>query len=143
MFTIKTHNPHKPEKLKFGFYVLNKGMNAGKPNHEPFRNSFVVLCNDFDTQNKLFWACHALHLNDRFRPYLHGSCVQTIFKADVRKLLTEAFAKLDGRGAQLLKTIKHIGTLHQLAKATEMKHALIQEAKGALLAEIFIKTRRP
>ena len=139
MFTIKTYNPHKPEKLKHGFYVLNKGMNAGKPNHEPYRNSFVIMCDNYAEQTKLYWACQALHLNHRFRPYLHGSCQQTIFIDDVRKVLSEAYRKVNGRNIQLMKTIKHINTLQELARVTEQKHELLVEAKGALLAEIFIK----
>jgi len=138
MFTIKTYNPQAREKMKFGFYVLNKGMNAGKPHYEPFRNSFAIMCNDLNEQTKLYWACKALHLNGRFRPHLHGTAVQTICIDDVHKVLAEAYYRVNGK-AGLLQTIKHVNTLEELARVTDQKRSLIKEAQGALLAEFFIR----
>lgn len=143
MFTIKTHNPNARENFKHGFYVLNKGMNAGKPSYEPFRNSFAIVCQSYDEQTKLYWACRALHLNRRFYPYLHGTAVQTIRMDDVHRVLAEAYYKVNGRHIGLLKTIKQVNTLEELARVTDQKRALIKEAQGALLAEIFIKDVQP
>ena len=57
-FIIKTHKKGiiytKPH-----LFLLNKGMNSGKPQKEPFTNSFVIIFeneSDFDTINLTAYA---------------------------------------------------------------------------------------
>ena len=69
---IKTHkkdvqygNPH--------FFVLNKGLNSGKPQKETFANSFVVIFqNEQDCEN-YFHVAYSLWLSKFWHQYLVGN----------------------------------------------------------------------
>ena len=58
-FIVKTHKKdtiyNKPH-----FFVLNKGMNSGKPQNEPFTNSFVVIFDSEADSENIFWIAYSL-----------------------------------------------------------------------------------
>ncbi|WP_282123359.1 DUF6943 family protein [Algibacter mikhailovii] len=85
-FEIKTHRPgvtyNKPH-----FYILNKGLNSGKPSLTPFTNSFVILTNDLD-QDNLFSLCWVLFQSGKYRSLLRGSVIEFVVITEVKKLIT-------------------------------------------------------
>jgi hypothetical protein len=83
-FIIKTHRtgtiytqPH--------LFILNKGMNSGKPQKEPFTNSFVIIFeneDDFDTINL---TTYALWKTKFWHQFLRGSVIPFLSLYDIRK----------------------------------------------------------
>ncbi len=83
-FSIKTHRKDaiysKPH-----LFLLNKGMNSGKPQKEPFTNSFVILFeneSDFDLINL---TAFALWKTKFWHPFLCGSVIPFLRLKDIRK----------------------------------------------------------
>ena len=100
-FIIKTHRvgtiytkPH--------LFILNKGMNSGKPQKEPFTNSFVLLFQNEDECESLFFIAYSLWKTKFWHQFLCGSVIPFLRLPDFKKeffkhcradveLLSEAF----------------------------------------------------
>jgi len=88
-YEIKTHrlgriynNPH--------FYILNKGLNSGRPMNEPCPNCFVVTTESEEQRESLFYLCQSLHIGRYFNYYIKGSVIPFITIDDTRKVLNIA-----------------------------------------------------
>lgn len=57
-------NPH--------YFVLNKGLNSGKPQKEPFANSFVIIFSNETDCNNYFHVAYSLWSSKFWKPYLVG-----------------------------------------------------------------------
>ena len=73
-FIIKTHRvgtiytkPH--------LFILNKGMNSGKPQKEPFTNSFVVIFQNEEDCENIYFVAYSLWQTKFWHPYLVGSVI--------------------------------------------------------------------
>lgn len=83
-FIVKTHKKNtiynKPH-----LFLLNKGMNSGKPQKEPFTNSFVIIFdNEKDCEN-MFWITYSLWKSKFWHRNLIGSVIPFLRKVDFIK----------------------------------------------------------
>ena len=73
-FIIKTHqkNTHysKPH-----LFILNKGMNSGKPQKEPFTNSFVIIFQNEEDCENIYFVAYSLWKTKFWHPFLVGSVI--------------------------------------------------------------------
>ena len=73
-FIIKTHQKNtlytKPH-----LFILNKGMNSGKPQREPFTNSFVVIFQNEEDCESLYFVAYSLWKTKFWHPFLVGSVI--------------------------------------------------------------------
>ena len=73
-FIIKTHRVgtiySKPH-----LFLLNKGMNSGKPQKEPFTNSFVVIFQNEEDCESIYFVAYSLWKTKFWHPYLVGSVI--------------------------------------------------------------------
>lgn len=73
-FIIKTHQKNtlytKPH-----LFILNKGMNSGKPQKEPFTNSFVVIFQNEEDCENIYFVAYSLWQTKFWHPYLVGSVI--------------------------------------------------------------------
>lgn len=73
-FIIKTHQKDtfytKPH-----LFILNKGMNSGKPQKEPFVNSFVVIFQNEEDCESIYFVAYSLWKTKFWHPYLVGSVI--------------------------------------------------------------------
>ena len=70
-------------------YVLNKGLNSGKPSFTPFRNSFAVICDTANTTNKIYITLYILQHCRAFDLHLIGSVIPFIRLRDFKTVLQE------------------------------------------------------
>ena len=117
-YIIKSHklgtSYNKPH-----FFILNKGMNSGKPQNEAFTNSFVIIFdNEKDCEN-IFWIAYSLWKSKFWHQHLVGSVISFLRLPDFKK---EFFSK----SAQLMEEyeahIKHVETLKLLAQKEKQFH---------------------
>ena len=73
-FIIKTH---KKDTIytKPHLFLLNKGMNSGKPQKEPFTNSFVVIFQNEEDCESIYFVAYSLWKTKFWHPYLVGSVI--------------------------------------------------------------------
>ncbi|MFC5683262.1 DUF6943 family protein [Flavobacterium sp. GCM10022190] len=58
-FIIKTHQKHTAYSGS-RIFILNKGMNSGKPSKEPFTNSFVIIFDSNEDCENMYWIAYSL-----------------------------------------------------------------------------------
>ena len=87
-FQIKTHQVGRSYP-KPHFFILNKGLNSGKPYTAPVRNSYVVSTETIEQKEALFHLSYMLLEARCFRFYLKGTVIPFICIKDVEKLLVK------------------------------------------------------
>ena len=116
------------------FFILSKGLNAGKPLDKPCPNCFVLFAESEEEKNRLYWLCHGLWQGNFFRPFITGSVIPFIRLDDLKRVLWEALSKVD-----LNEFEKSISVMQGLQKHQEnicKQLELIRQAKKALMYKI-------
>lgn len=109
-FKLTSYNPNTTYP-KIRFYVLNKGLNSGKPLIEPCPNCFVCICISEEEKENLYWIFFALWQSHKFRNELIGSVIPFIRKNETIKLVKAAAIKNENRPevfSQAVKVLKGI-----------------------------------
>ena len=73
-FIIKTHlkdTVYRGNQI----YILNKGMNSGKPQKEPFTNSFVIVFPNEKDAETVYWLAYSLWKSNFWHQFLIGSVI--------------------------------------------------------------------
>ena len=73
-FIIKTHQ-HKTSYKGNQIFILNKGMNSGKPQKEPFTNSFVINFANPEDAETIYWLAYSLWKAHFWHQSLCGSVI--------------------------------------------------------------------
>lgn len=127
---IKTHQPGRNYD-KPHFFILNKGLNSGKPFTAPVRNSFVVFTETIPQKEALFHLSYMLLESKCYRYYLKGSVIPFIYIADVKSVL-EKNSKYFGQKDFETK-IKTLKKVEELELVFQNKLKAIQKVKIAVL----------
>ena len=130
-FEIKTHQPgrtyHKPH-----FFILNKGLNSGKPLEEPCPNCFVITAQSKESRESLFFLCLSLKIGKYFGYYLKGSVIPFICISDAKSVIKIALQNNQkGQWEQKIKKLKKITAFEenlklQLKTISNLKIALLR-----------------
>lgn len=113
-FIIKTHQKNVVYKQPH-IFILNKGLNSGKPQKEPFTNSFVVIFSSEEDLETTYWLAVSLWQSKFWNRYLVGSVIpflrinefQSNFNPKVREMLDDFEAhQRDVKALQLLELKK-------------------------------------
>ena len=83
-FIIKTHT--KDTKYnKPCLFLLNKGLNSGKPQKEPFTNSFVVIFDNQEDLENIYFVAYSLWRAKFWHQFLIGSVIPFLRLFDFEK----------------------------------------------------------
>lgn len=117
-YIIKSHkvdtNYNKPH-----FFILNKGMNSGKPQKEPFTNSFVVIFDNENDCENIFWVAYSLWKSKFWHQHLVGSVISFLRLPDFKK---EFFSKSFQLMEEYESHLKHVEALKLLAQKEKQFH---------------------
>ena len=135
MLKIQTHYPTS-KTLKEKFYMLSKGLNAGRPMENPCPNCFVVSTDTAEEKEFYFWLSYGLWQSGSFREYLVGSVIPFIRIGDARKLLRESADKARAKNGKFEKAIEGLKKMeaHQAIILEQLR--LIKEVKRAVMMEV-------
>jgi hypothetical protein len=117
------------------FFVLNKGLNSGKPLDEPCPNCYVCECTTEEDKEELYRICFALWQSHQFQQQLIGSVILYIRKKEFYNLVRDAFIKAQAKpeffekALILLKTVNK-KDLHFQELAALMKKMKREVARG-------------
>lgn len=134
LFKLKSHRVNEEYK-GFHFFILNKGLNSGKPLNEPCPNCFVCICQSEQEKESLYWIAFALWQGQRFKQFLHGSAIPFIRINDLKNCLKSGIEssnrnnKIFYSGLELLQDITRKDQRHKeiLKTLTKLKHALVRD----------------
>lgn len=117
-FIIKTHQKgtiySKPH-----LFLLNKGMNSGKPQKEPFTNSFVVIFDLEQDCENLYFVAYSLWKTKFWHQFLIGSVIPFLRLSDFKK---EFFIKSKMMMEEHEAHVKHIAALKILEQKEKQFH---------------------
>lgn len=137
-FIIKTHQKntvYKGNKI----FILNKGLNSGKPQKEPFTNSFVIQFPNEEDSETLYWLAYSLWKAKFWHQSLCGSVIPFLrihnFKKDFSAKADEMLQEheLHKRQVQALRLLEE--KEHQLNQNV----VLINEMRKVILNRYFTK----
>ena len=83
-FIIKTHQ-NGIVYQKPCLFILNKGLNSGKPQFEPFTNSFVIIFEKQEDRENLYYVAYSLWRSKFWLQQLVGSVIPFLRKDDFVK----------------------------------------------------------
>ena len=76
-FIIKTHQKDTTYNGN-QIFILNKGMNSGKPSKEAYANSFVILLENKEDTETVYWLAYSLWKSTFWHQSLIGSVIPFI-----------------------------------------------------------------
>ncbi|WP_010136512.1 DUF6943 family protein [Ochrovirga pacifica] len=128
-FEIKTHRVGKTYE-KPHFFILNKGLNSGKPLHNPCPNCFIITTKTEEVKNKLFNLSMMLQIGGFYTYYLKGSVIPFITIKDCSNTLRNglnSMVEVD-KHIQIVEVLQKEQTRlsENLEKIRQMKKAYIQ-----------------
>ena len=131
-FIIKTHRKETVYKAN-RIFILSKGMNSGKPQYQPFTNSFVILFQNQEDAESFFWLAYSLWRAKFWHQSLIGSVIPFLRISDFKK---DFISKVNETLEEHELHKKHIQALRILQKKEDqlMKSiVLINEMKRLIL----------
>ncbi len=89
-FIIKTHRKDT-HYAKPHLFILNKGMNSGKPSKEQFSNSFVVIFQNEEDCENIYWVTFSMWKSKFWHRNLCGSVIPFLRITDfIKEFSTKA-----------------------------------------------------
>lgn len=85
---IKTHKSGKTYNQPH-FFILNKGLNSGKPFKHYVCNSFVFLADDKNERDFYYFMLQGIWELRLLRPYLKGTAIEFVRLGDVIDVLEQ------------------------------------------------------
>jgi len=121
------------------FYMLNKGMNSGKPLNSPCPNCFAVIASNEADLQTLYWLSFALWKGKKFELLLGGSVIPFIRIKDVRNLISENLQHAISNPEGLQKTVKFLQAVELREQQLNENIKLIKELKHSYAHSFFNK----
>ena len=131
-FIIKTHRVgtiySKPH-----LFLLNKGMNSGKPQKTAFTNSFVVIFDLEQDCENLFFIAYSLWQTKFWHQHLVGSVIPFLRLPDFKKEFSTKATSMMQEHEQHQKSIEALKLLELKEKQFHENLHLISDLRRAIL----------
>ncbi|WP_457617557.1 DUF6943 family protein [Lutibacter sp.] len=130
-YKIRTHRNGRTYNLPH-FFILNKGLNSGKPMSQSCPNCFVITTNSELERESLFYLCLSLKIGNYFSYHLKGSVIPFICISDAKKVISTALQNYQEQQWQLkVEKLKKINAFEanlqqQLKTISKLKIALLR-----------------
>ena len=132
-FIIKTHQKDTVYKGN-QIFILNKGMNSGKPQKEPFTNSFVIMFPDEKDAETVYWLAYSLWMSNFWHQFLIGSVIPFLRIADFKKKFDSKVNEMMQDYELHLKQVQALRLLLEKEDQLKQKSFLINEMRRAILS---------
>ena len=131
-FIIKTHQRNAVYKAN-QIFILNKGMNSGKPQKKPFTNSFVVLFQDEEDADTVYWLAYSLWKARFWHQSLVGSVIPFLRIDDFKKKFNSKVNEMLEEHELHKKQIQALRLLEQKENQLHQNIMLINEMRKVIL----------
>ena len=131
-FIIKTHRKDTVYS-KPHLFILNKGMNSGKPQKEQFTNSFVVIFEKEEDCESLFFVAYSLWQTKFWHQFLIGSVIPFLRLPDFKKEFNPKASLMMVEHEQHLKNVEALKLLEKKEKQYKEDIILINDLRLAIL----------
>ena len=124
-FIIQTHrketiykNPH--------LFVLNKGLNSGKPQKTEFTNSFVIIFSNDEDLETVYWIAYSLWKSKFWHQFLCGSVIPFLRINDLKHNFSARVKHFITRPRSTSKRYESVEVAGTKRKTISRKHKLNQ-----------------
>lgn len=131
-FIIKTHRKDTAYS-KPHLFILNKGMNSGKPQKEQFTNSFVVIFEKEEDCESIFFVAYSLWQTKFWHQFLIGSVIPFLRLPDFKKEFNPQASLMMVEHEQHLKNVAALKLLEKKEKQYKEDMNLINDLRKAIL----------
>lgn len=131
-FIIKTHQKntcYKGEQI----FILNKGLNSGKPQKEPFTNSFVIIFSNKEDAETVYWLAYSLWKAKFWHQSLYGSVIPFLRIQDFKKDFSNKVNEMLQDFEQHQKEVKALRLLEQQENHFYQNINLINDIRRVIL----------
>ena len=131
-YIVKTHRKDtiysKPH-----LFILNKGLNSGKPQKEPFTNSFVLIFQNEEDCENIYWVTFSLWKSKFWHQFLIGSVIPFIRLQEFKKELFPRVTEIYKDYEQHKKNIQALRLLESKEKQFQENINLINDLRRTIL----------
>ncbi|MDI6047062.1 DUF6943 family protein [Flavobacterium yafengii] len=131
-FIIKTHQKNAVYKAN-QIFILNKGMNSGKPQKEPFTNSFVVLFQNEEDAETVYWLAYSLWKSKFWYQSLIGSVIPFLRLPDFKNAFYLKASLMMQEHDEHIKNVAALKLLEQKEKQFHENINLINDLRRVIL----------
>lgn len=137
-FIIKSH---KPSTLYMGevIFILNKGMNSGKPLYEPCPNCFVLIFSTAEDKESYYWLAYSLWKAQFWHRHLVGSVISFLRIHDFKKEFDAKTRVMMEEHEEHEKNVKALRLLEAKESQFHKNLLLIADVKRAILHRYITK----
>lgn len=135
-FIIKTHQKGTEYTSK-SIFILNKGINNGKPQKEPFTNSFVILFQNEEDAEIVYWLAYSLWKSHFWHQFLIGSVILFLRITDFKKSFNSKTTEMLQEHELHKKQILALRLLEQKEDQLNKNKVLINEMRKELLNRFY------
>lgn len=139
-FDIKTHHIGRTYS-KPHFFILNKGLNSGKPLTLPCPNCFVVTTTSKEEKNTLFHLTMMLQIGGFFTFYLKGSVIPFISINDCKNTLKKGIKSINHIGSEYQKHINAVMIISKKEKELQNVIEKMAVIKKSYIESLFKKAK--
>ncbi len=130
-FQLKTYSPQSDFTGHY-FFILNKGMNSGKPLASPCPNCFVFIASCAAEKDFFYWLCFGLWQSKSFHPFLRGSVIPFIALDELKMCIKEGAAKANENLSEFRKSVELLKVIEHKEKQFHENLRLLNDAKRAI-----------
>ena len=131
-FIIKTHKKNAVY-IANQIFILNKGMNSGKPQKEPFTNSFIILFQNEEDTETVYWLAYSLWKARFWHQSLVGSVIPFLRIDDFKKDFNSKVNEMLQEHELHKKQIQALRLLEQKEDQLQKNIVLINEMRKVIL----------
>jgi hypothetical protein len=131
-FIIKTHQKDTTYKGN-QIFILNKGMNSGKPRKEPFTNSFVIQFSNQEDAETVYWLAYSLWKAKFWHQHLVGSVIPFLRLKDFKEYFSTKVNEMLLEHEQHQKQVQALRLLEQKEDQLNQNILLINEMRRVIL----------
>jgi hypothetical protein len=131
-FIVKTH---RKDVVYSGnqIYILNKGLNSGKPQKDPFANSFVIIFQNEEDAETVYWLAYSLWKAKFWHQSLCGSVIPFLRISDLKKELNHKVNSLMVESENHQKNIAVLKLLDLKEKQFKKNLNLISDIRKSII----------
>lgn len=118
------------------FFILSKGLNAGKPMNTPCPNCFVFKADNQNEKDFYYWLCFALWQAGKFQMYLVGSVIPFIRIDDVKDIILQATINANQNKIEYKKSLSLLLQIEQQTQNIKQQLKLLKQAKKAIVYKV-------
>ena len=128
---IKTHKSGTAYKQPH-FFILNKGLNSGKPSRHYVCNSFVFLADDKNERDYYFFMLQGIWELRLLRPYLKGSVIEYVRLGDVIDVLDETLNSVNTGSRSFADVQNSLAQIEALQSNLQLQLSQLMQLRKAL-----------